>query len=121
MKHKIAFVLLGALLVAGALALVGQQQPTGVDIPGVIQGGEKPVIAVPDFRGSGDAQRSMDAFNVTLWNDLDGSGALKMAPKTYYPVQAPQQPSDFKAPTVTNPVTRGAKSETIRNGPWLTD
>jgi TolB protein len=121
MKHTIAFVLLGALLVAGALALVGQQQPTGVDILGGITNGEKPVIAVPDFRGAGDAQRSMDAFNLTLWNDLDGSGVLKMAPKTNYPLQVPQQPSDFRAPTVTNPVTRGAVSQTIRNGPWLTD
>jgi TolB protein len=57
---------------------------------------EKPTIAVPDLRGSGDAQQFMGAFNSTLFNDLSGSGQLKLIPKTLYPVQVPQQPSDFR-------------------------
>jgi TolB protein len=57
---------------------------------------EKPAIAVPDFRGAGDAQKLMGVFNSTLFNDLQGSGQLKMIPKTLYPTQVPQQPSDFR-------------------------
>ena len=124
MKHKTVFAMVcvsAVLLTAGALILSGQQQPTGVDIPGVITGGEKPVIAVPDFRGSGDAQKAMDAFNRTLWNELDGSGVLKMAPKVNYPLQVPQQPSDFKPPITTTAVVRGQQPQTVRQGPWLTD
>ena len=70
--------------------------------------GEKPVIAVPDLRGSGDAQRLMGTFNSTLFGDLQNSGQLKMAPKTFYPLQIPQQPSDFKQPA-------------NGSGLWLTD
>ena len=33
---------------------------------------------MPDFRGSGAAQQVMDTFNGTLWDELDGSGILKM-------------------------------------------
>jgi TolB protein len=62
----------------------------------VIKTGEKPTIAVPDFRGSGGAQQLMGVFNSTLFNDLDTSGQLKMIPKTLYPTQVPQQPADFR-------------------------
>jgi TolB protein len=120
MKPKTVLLIIGALLVGGALVLTGQQ-PTGVDIPGVITSGEKPVIAVPDFRGAGDAQKVMEVFNTTLWSELEGSGALRMAPKVTYPLLIPQQPSDFKAPTVTTPVVRGGQPQVIKNGPWLTD
>lgn len=64
----------------------------------VVKNPEKPVIAVPDFRGSGDAQRFMATFNSTLFGDLQNSGQLKMAAKTFYPLQVPQQPADFKGP-----------------------
>jgi TolB protein len=80
-------------------------------IKGVIQGkGEKPAIAVPDFRGAGDAQRLMDPFNATLFRELQTSGQLKLIPKTVYPLQVPQQPSDLHPPA-------GGRSQ----GPWLTD
>lgn len=97
------------VICAGAVALVctlalGQ-------IKGVISGhGEKPVLAVPDFRGAGDAQTWMSTFNQVLWSELDHSGQFKMAPKTSYPLQVPQQPADFHAPA--NGQSRG---------PWLTD
>jgi TolB protein len=68
--------------------------------------GERPAIAVPDLRGSGAAQPLMNAFNETLYNDLDASGLFKMVPKTMYPLQVPQQPSDFReqpAPQPTRP------------------
>jgi TolB protein len=76
----------------------------------VIGHGKKPAIAVPDFRGSGDAQRFMDPFNGTLFRELQTSGQLKMIAKTIYPLQVPQQPTDFKPPA-------GGRSA----GPWLSD
>ncbi len=105
------------LLIACAAAITGQQS----DISGVITSGERPSIAVIDFRGSGDAQRNMDVFNTTLWDEISNAGALKMAAKGMYPLETPQRPQDFMAPTVTAPVRRGQPPVTTRNGPWLTD
>jgi len=76
----------------------------------VVKHGEKPAIAVADFRGAGDAQRFMGAFNSTLWDDIQNSGQLKMVPKTSYPLKVPQQPADFKPPI--NGTSQGS---------WLTD
>jgi len=81
------------IIVLGAAALSYSQITRDIN-----KQGEKPVIAVPDFRGSGDAQRFMTAFNSTLFGDLQNSGQLKMAAKTFYPLQIPQQPGDFKQP-----------------------
>ena len=53
---------------------------------------------MPDFRGSGDAQKFMDAFNQTLYGDLDGSGVFRMVAKSMFPLEAPQQPQDFFLP-----------------------
>jgi TolB protein len=103
-----------------ACGFVGSAQ--NLDITGLIKGnGDRPKLALPDFRGAGDAQPVMNAFNETLWNELSGSAALDLVPKTNYPLEVPQQPNDFKAPTVTNPVRRGEQPKTVRNGPWLTD
>jgi TolB protein len=82
-----------ALASASAL-LVAQQS----DILIHLTQGERPAIAVPDFRGSGAAQGLMNAFNATLYNDLDAAGLFKIIPKTMYPLANPQQPSDFKEP-----------------------
>lgn len=74
------------------------------------QSGGKGTIAIPDFRGTGDAQRFMGVFNQTLWEEIDQSGLFRMAPKTSYPLQAPQQPSDIKggvAPQPPAPPKRG--------------
>ncbi len=86
------------LVCAAALAAVylEAQQPQGTI---VIKPGERPVFAVPDFRGSGEAQNVMDAFNATLWNEINESGQFKMAPKTNYPLRVPQQPSDWRQPS----------------------
>ncbi len=99
-------ILLLSYIVPAIAVYVGAQQITR-DIG---KNGEKPSIAVPDFRGSGDAQNFMGVFNSTLFNDLQGSGQLKMIPKTLYPVQVPQQPSDFRPPV-------NGQSQ----GLWLTD
>jgi len=105
------------LLAVGALALSGQNS----DIMGTITGGQRPKIAVTDFRGSGDAQNVMNTFNGALWTEISNAAILELVPKTFYPLDVPQLPADFKAPTTTNPVRRGEQPQTIRNGPWLTD
>src|SRR5579864_9460726 len=99
MKTRIisTFIVLLAVLGIGALVIPGQE------IKGPISGGDKPSIAVPDFRGAGEAQRFMDAFNQTLWDQLAGSGVLKMVAKSSYPLEVPQQPQDFKPPLMIAP------------------
>ena len=54
-----------------------------------------PTIAVPDLRGTVDAE-AQDTFNTTLWNDLEASGALDMISKSFYPRTAPQRPEDMQ-------------------------
>jgi len=92
-----------ALLVAALSALVAQQP----DIRGIIRS-NLTVLAVPDLRGSGEAQPLMNAFNATLYGDLDASGLFKMASKSMYPLQVPQQPSDFREPGGQTESRRGA-------------
>jgi TolB protein len=107
-----------AALGVGALLMLAQPP---ADFKGVISQGEKPRIAVPDFRGAGEAQRFMDTFNQTLWDQLSGSGVLKTVAKSTYPLEVPQQPQDFKPPTVLAPARPGTPARTQNNGPWLTD
>ena len=90
-------------LLIGILTIAGAQQP-GPTIRGTInQNGQKPVIAIPDFRGSGAAAQWMSVFNDTVRRDIEASGALTFAPKTMYPVQVPQQPSDLIAGPASQP------------------
>ena len=106
-------------LVFAAVLLRGQQAS---DITGKISTTERPAIAVTDMRGTGDAQRYMDPFNSTLWDELSGAGILKMVAKSVYPLETPQRPQDFKPPTVSTPVRRGLPPpQPVRSGPWLTD
>ena len=104
---------------AGGAFLLTAQQP--VDVSGVIRQGEKPSIAVPDFRGSGAAQSQMDLYNSTLWDALSGSGVLTMKAKSMYPLTVPQRPQDFKPPTMAAAAHRGDPPVAVNNGPWLTD
>src|ERR1041385_7322214 len=96
MKNKFFAALFTFLIAAGGWVLSGQD--ANRDITGLITKGEKPKIAVPDFRGSGNAQNFMKAFNDTLWNELDNAGVLTLVPKNVYPLEVPQRPEDFKAP-----------------------
>ena len=93
----------------------------GQDIKGNIASAGKFKIAVTDFRGAGDAQRVMAEFNSTLWDEIAGSGALTMVAKSFYPLEVPQRPQDFRPPTVTTPIRRGEQPQAVKNGPWLTD
>ena len=107
------------LVCSTAVALALAQQS---DIIIKLAGGERAVLAVPDFRGAGAAQSQMDAFNQTLWSDLEESGLFKMAPKTMYPLEPPQRPQDFRPPKLpaASP-RRGERPKPVRQGPWLTD
>lgn len=102
-----------AIGLIGMAALIGAQQQSDMLIK-LTGGNKQPVIAVPDHRASGDAQKYMDVFNQTLFSDLQESGAVKMAPKSMYPLDIPQRPQDFRPPTGTPPNVQ-------RQGPWLTD
>ena len=108
---------------AGALLVLTAQDAT-INVPrteGVI-----PVIAIPDFRGAGDAQRFMAAFNETLSGDVNGSGLVKIVPKTSLPLFVPQQPSDFQQPAPPSAApTRGRAPQTTQapsgGGRWMQD
>jgi TolB protein len=105
-------------IVIGALFVVWAQDPDiRVRVTG---GGELPTMAIPDFRGSGEAQAVMPGFNQTLWGDISGSGYLKMAPKTMYPLFIPQQPSDF-TPAPASPQSAAAGRLPSGGGHWMTD
>lgn len=110
MKELMKPILLGAccVLAGAALTMLPAQTVGRIDIISPA----RPVIAIPDFKGSGEAQKFMEKFNETLWNEVENSGVLKMAPKSMYPLQVPQQPSDFKQPA--NPTDS-------MNGLWLAD
>src|SRR5580698_3499943 len=115
MKNKYTVAIIILLVVLGAGAFLAAQQPG--EIRGNIVKGDKPKIAVPDFRGSGDAQRVMDPFNQTLWDELSGSGVLTMVAKSLYPLTVPQRPQDFKPPTTVAPLRRGDPPRVQTNGP----
>jgi TolB protein len=116
MKIKLILASLAALA-AGAIFVFGQGQIGGT----IVGHGGKPRIAVIDFRGGGDAQKFMATFNTTLWDELSNSGVLEMVGKSFYPLDVPQQPQDFKTPTTAAPLRRGDPPRTVKNGPWLTD
>ena len=113
MKKLLWFVVAGA----GLFVLTAQ------DIKINIINGQRPAMAVPDFRGSGAAQGLMGTFNQTLWSDLDSAGLFKMVPKTSYPTTIPQQPSDFREPPAPSTRSR-SRAETAPpsgGGLWMTD
>lgn len=121
MKTKITAIITCLAAVAIGILLAGAQERQP-DFKGDIKDFRgKPAIAVPDFRGAGQAQALMNGFNATLWDELQNSARLKMVAKTVYPLDIPQQPSDFKPPTIAPPLKRGEPQRTVRNGPWLTD
>lgn len=95
-----------ALLTCLAPALYSQRP----DIMVKLSGGQQATIAIPDFRGTGEAQAWMPLFNQTLFEGVQSGGLFKMAPKSFFPLTVPQQPQDWKAPV-------GGRSQ----GPWLTD
>jgi TolB protein len=108
---------------ATLVALAAQQQS---DISIVInKNGQLPSLAAPDFRGDGQSQSFMAAFNQTLWSDLDGSGIFRMVPKSQYPFTIPQQLGDFRIPppVENTPLRRGQAPPPPPSGGglWMSD
>jgi TolB protein len=111
-----------AVASAGALfALMAQDAVIHIVDNGI------PAIAIPDFRGAGDAQKFMGTFNETLAADVNSAGRFKIVAKTSLPVFIPQQPSDFQqpAPPPAAP-TRGRRQPTEPvptngGGRWMRD
>ncbi len=83
------------LLLSGIGYLAARQQISGV----VEKNPGKPRVAVTDLRGAGGSAGLMDAFNSTVRADLEGSPLINFVPKTMYPLDVPQQPSDLQAGT----------------------
>ena len=103
MKKLIGF----AVVLSGALCLlIGQDARIIIDR----EGGRIPAIAIPDFRGAGDAQKLMGAFNDTLSGDVKSAGLFKLVPKTFMPTFVPQQPSDFQPAAVAAPAPEPARA-----------
>ncbi|MBV9613098.1 MAG: PD40 domain-containing protein [Acidobacteriaceae bacterium] len=95
------FFVTSLLLIGGTAWLIAQQISGNIEKnPG------KPHVAVTDFRGSGAAASLIGAFNDTVRADLEGSPLINFVPKTFYPLQVPQQASDLIAGVA--PPARGA-------------
>jgi hypothetical protein len=108
------------------LVLQGVAAQQGTDLRVVITEGQRPALAVPDFRGTGSSAPLMATFNQTLYADLESSGLFKMVSKSMMPAQAPQQPSDFKEPAAApaQPARRGRREPpqpTSGGGFWMRD
>lgn len=58
--------------------------------------GGKPALAVIDFQGGDAAKPFMNAFNSTLFSDLQQSALFDLRPKSMFPAGTPQQPSDLR-------------------------
>jgi len=111
-------------IAAAALPIAHAQQGPDMTLH-VTKAGELPVIAVPDLLGAGQAQNLMAAFNQALWDDLNGSGVLKLAPKTLYPKGLPQRPADFRQPPPTAVAPRSRQGQMVAapdgGGFWMSD
>lgn len=79
------------LFVLSSGSMFAGQQITGQ----IVKNPGKPLVAVTDFRAGGPAADLMGAFNSTVRKDLEGSALINFVPKTLYPLQVPQQPSEL--------------------------
>lgn len=91
MRLKLLFS--AVLLFAAVGTIAAWQQITG----SIVKNPGKPLIAVTDFRASGGAAELIATFNQTVANDLRDSPLINFVPKTLYPLNPPQQPSDLIA------------------------
>jgi TolB protein len=114
------FLWAGALAACGLFLISAQQ----IDL-GIIKGGERAPIAIPEFRGSGDAQKFMGAFNQTLRGDVEGAGMFKVVSPSMYPAFIPQQPSDFVTPPPVQEQPRRRRNrieyQSNGGGHWMAD
>src|SRR2546430_4527869 len=99
-----------AIASAGALWILPAQDARINILKGTIY-----KLALPEFRGAGDAQKFMATFNETLNRDLSDCGYVDIQPRTSYPLFVPQQPSDFQRAMSQVPQPGGG------GGRWMLD
>lgn len=114
---KLRYLAAIGMLAAGVAALTAQNNGIG----GVISKGDRTRIAVPDFRGKGAAQPLMNIVNETVWNDLADAGVFDLVAKTNYPLETPQVPSEFRAPTDPQAAPAGMRMTDWANAPVSTN
>jgi TolB protein len=62
-------------------------------------GVEKIRLAAPDFKSTSPDPKNTEllkTFNDTLWTDLDNAGIFDMVSKSFYPLEAPGNPSEVR-------------------------
>lgn len=107
------------LLLVITFLFLGATSPAGPQIKGTVsKEGAVPIIAVPNFPGSGQTQALMAAFNQTLWSDLSQAPTIKLASRSLYPLQIPRTPQEFRTPTA---ISGRPSSMPSGSGLWLTD
>jgi TolB protein len=110
------------ILLALALSAIAWPQEQQNNIILKITGGTKSKIALPDFRGAGGAAPFATVFNQTVFDDIQRSGMLEMAAKSFYPLSPPQQETDLRSAAAPAQPRRGAAPEAPNcNGRCLTD
>jgi TolB protein len=112
--------LIPAILLASLLAGPASGQSQQSDIKIMLTGGAKQTIALPDFRGAGAAAQFVDVFNKTVFDDIERSGVFNMAPKSFFPLNPPQQESDLRT-APEPPSRRGAPAAKDCAGRCLSD
>ena len=80
---------------------------------------ERPAIAVADMRGTGDAQRNMDTFNSTLWDELAKRRHFEDGGQERVPARSPAAPAGFQAAHCS--CQRAPRNAACTQRPWLTD
>ncbi|MBI4892759.1 MAG: PD40 domain-containing protein [Acidobacteria bacterium] len=90
-----------AILVSLALLAAAAFSQSQSDIVIKLTGGTKKVIALPDFRGAGATAQFADTFNRTVFDDVQRSGMLNMAAKSFFPLNPPQQEGDLRGAPAT--------------------
>ena len=86
------------ILVAAAIVTAGPASAQDWFKTGTGLGVSKAKIAVPDLASRSTAAQPLEkTFHDVLWADLGYSGILDLVSPSFYPLQAPSQPSELKA------------------------
>ena len=96
-RARLAVRLAGALLIGGLALLPAPLRAQDWFKTGTGLGVSKPKVAVADFapRG-GDSQAMATLFSDVVRADLDYSGILELASKSFYPTQVPGAPNELQ-------------------------
>jgi TolB protein len=96
MAQRISFLL--AMVIAATIATSGTASAQDWFKTGTGLGVTKAKVAVPDLASRSTAAEPLEkTFHDVLWADLGYSGILDLVSPSFYPVQAPSQPTELKA------------------------